>query len=130
MVGLLLENHNDIGQKQAEIVVEVGFFQNDAIPSLRYHTFSYVSEFAKMDANALKETIEVAEHNINGILCFNEQYDYNCEAQITNNVTIRKFCCNDKTDNPFFVEFPKQEECADYNDDCTLCSCYRKCLYE
>lgn len=123
MVGLLLEKGYE-----AKIVVEVGFFQNKTVPSLRYHLFD--DDIAEMDANALKEIIEVAESNINGIYCFDKQYNYDCQASITNDVTITKFCCDDETDNKYFVEFPKQPECSDYNKDCTLCGCYRKCLYD
>lgn len=133
MVGLLLEKYDKLGNKEAEIVVEVGFFQNDAIPSLRYQLFyifdGKIEELEQIDALALKEIIKVAEKNVNGILWFDKMYDYDCEAKITEDISIRKFCCDDETDKPYFVEFPKQQECSDYDYNCNLCRCHNKCLY-
>lgn len=119
MVGLMLEKND------AKVIVEVGFFQNDAIPSLQYHFGHWLSEdFAKMDADDLKKIFEVAEANVNGIYKFDKKYDYDCEATITDDITIRKFCCDDETDNPYFVEFPQAIEC-EFFGNCDIC--YKKC---
>ena len=106
---------------KARVVVEVGFFQNDNIPSLRYHFGHWLSlEFEDTDANALKEIFEVAEANINGIYLFDKKYDYDCEAKITDSITIKKACCNDETDNPYFVTFPQTLECHFFGE-CNRC---------
>ena len=73
------------------------------------------------------EIFKVAEANVNGILLFDKQYDYDCEAKITDNITIRKFCCDSETDKPYFVEFPKALECHSFGE-CNLC--YQKCPYD
>lgn len=122
MVFLMLEN-----DYKARVVVEVGFFQNDSIPSLRYHFGHWLSsEFENTDANALKEIFEVAEANVNGIYLFDKKYDYDCEAKITDNITIEKACCDDETDNPYFVTFPKTLECHFFGE-CNRC--WQKCPY-
>ena len=119
MVGLLLQKDD------TKIIVEVGFFSNETVPSLRYKFLNWLSEeLQEMDATALKRIFEVAEANINGILCFDRQYDYDCQANITDDITIEKFCCDDETDNPYFVSFPTVKECINYGH----CSeCYTDC---
>jgi len=102
MVGLKLDN-----DCKAEVYVEVGFFDNETVPSLRYEM---THNMLKNDATALKELLEVAEAHINGILAFDRKYDWDCMATITDDITIQKFCCDDETENEYFVEFPKVKE--------------------
>ncbi len=102
MVFLQLNNDN-----KAEVNVEVGFFRNEAVPSLRY---DMTPQMLDNDAEALKELFEVAEAHINGILAFDKKYDWDCMATITGDITIEKCCCDDETDNDYFVEFPQVKE--------------------
>lgn len=92
---------------KAKIDVEVGFFNNESVPSLRYEM---TVDMLDNDAIALKELITVAEAHINGILAFDKKYDWDCMATITGDITIEKCCCDDETDNDYFVEFPNVKE--------------------
>ena len=82
-------------------------FNNETVPSLRYEM---TSNMLDNDAEALKELIETAEAHINGIFAFDKKYDYDCIANITDNITIEKCCCDDETDNDYFVKFPIVQE--------------------
>ena len=121
MVGLLLQKDD------TKVIVEVGFFQNDTIPSLQYHFGDWLAQnLDEMNSDTLKEIFKVAEANVKGIYLFDKRYDYDCQATIDNGVTIEKFCCDDETDNPYFVGFPKTEECQNFGE-CNRC--WQECVW-
>ena len=101
MVGLLLEND------KAKIIVEVGFFDNDTVPSLRFSFIhGFTSDLDKVDAISLARLIKTAESNVKGIFLFDKKYNHDCLARITETTTIEKFCCDDDDDSDYIVEFP------------------------
>ena len=119
----------ELAKDNTKVTVTVGFSQNDAVPSLEYH-FGLLfnpKDFDEMDSETLIEIFKVAEANVNSILAFDRKYDYDCQAEIDNGVTISKCCCDDETDKPYFVDFPKQLEC--YNNGECYC-CIQKCPYD
>lgn len=120
----------------AKVQVEIGMFDNETVPSLRYK-FGLM-DMDDMDSETLKRIFKVAEDHLHGIFVFDKKYDWDCmdyiedSSEVENPIIIEKYCCSDEDDDkPFIVEFPQVPECR-ADKYCPRCdhNLFRKCIWE
>ena len=116
MVGLKICDFNG-----NEVGVTVSFAHNETIPKL--HFFMDDERLDEMDAQGVFNLIKIAEANTNAIWQFDKTYDYDCVAEFDDgDVFIQKYCCDDETDNEYFVDLPNVQECVTECGKCPLCN--------